>query len=272
MFSTEEFIAASRYYVCVRLESFENQEHHDMVRTFLRGAFANTAFCLLAPDGQTRLSGSGRGPSQALTPGRRGPGSTGATDGRVITEMSSIAKQFKPKGDLKDQTVQDFHTFRQALNVASADQRLLIFVVVSETGRSQAEAALKPVMADEAIIGRFHVDFADKEADKHWADEIKKSSSQPGYAIIRADQFGQSGSVMKQLPLSASSEQIKEALLMSNELFAASEERKDYGDHVSLGRREGIYFENEMPYGEDRNGDGVIDSGGVTRSKGKGRP
>ncbi len=247
-----------------------------MVRSFLNGRFANTAFGILAPDGETRLSATGRGPGQALTSGRRGPGAEDAGDDAVIAELETLAKQYKPTGEIKDQTVQDFHTFRQALNVASADQRLLLFVVVSDSGRSQAEATLKPVMADEAVIGRFHVDFADKEADKEWAKEIEKSSSQPGYVIVRPDQFGQSGSVMEQLPLSATSQQIKEALLKSNETFAASETRKDYGDHVSLGRRQGIYFENEMPYGEDRDGDGVIDHGGDTRSggkgKGKGRP
>ncbi|NNE93410.1 MAG: hypothetical protein HKN23_17330, partial [Verrucomicrobiales bacterium] len=56
----------------MRLESYESKEHQDMVRTFLNGSFANTAFCLLSPDGKERLSGSGRGPEQALL--RRGGG------------------------------------------------------------------------------------------------------------------------------------------------------------------------------------------------------
>ena len=242
-----------------------------MVRSFLGGAFANTAFSLLAPDGKTRLTGGGRGPSQVLKPGRRGPHSADADDSIVIDEMTNIARRFRPKGDLADQTLQDFHTFRQALNVASADQRLLLFIVSPETSYYEVKNNLQPVMADSSVIGRFHVDFADHKTDQGWEEKIHKSRDRPGYFIIRADQFGQSGSVMDHLPLTASGEQVKMALLDANREFANTEERKDYGDHVSLGRRERIYFENEMPYGEDRDGDGVIDHGAIIRQGGKGK-
>ena len=242
-----------------------------MVRSFLGGAFANTAFSLLAPDGDTRLSGSGRGPNQVLKPGRRGPGSPDADDSLVIEELTNIARRFRPKGDTNDQTLQDFHTFRQALNVASADQRLLLFVISPETSHSKVKSTLRPVMADSTVVGRFHVDFADQNTDKDWDEKIQKSSNQPGYFIIRAGQFGQSGSVMEHLPLTASKDQVKTALLEANREYAATEDRKDYGDHVSLGRRERIYFENEMPYGEDRDGDGVIDHGAIIRQGGKGK-
>lgn len=244
-----------------------------MVRSFLGGAFANTAFSLLEPDGETRLTGSGRGPNQVLKPGRRGPRSADADDSIVIEEMTNIARRFRPKGDLTDQTLQDFHTFRQALNVASADQRLLLFVVSPETSHSEVKDKLQPVMADSAVIGRFHVDFADQNTDQEWDEKIQRSNNKSGYFIIRAGQFGQSGSVMDYLPLTSSGDQVKAALLEANREFADTEERKNYGDHVSLGRRERIYFENEMPYGEDRDGDGVIDHGAIIRqgSKGKGK-
>jgi hypothetical protein len=43
LFSQKEFIEASRSFVCVRLESYENEEHQKMVRSFLDGRFENTA-------------------------------------------------------------------------------------------------------------------------------------------------------------------------------------------------------------------------------------
>ena len=42
--------------------------------------------------------------------------------------------------------------------------------------------------------------------------------------------------------------------LEANTAFASMEDRKVYSQHVSTGRRKGIYFENEIPYGEDRDG------------------
>jgi hypothetical protein len=68
LFSQKEFIDASRNFVCVRLESYESKEHQDMVRSFLDGRFENTAFCILAPDGKERLSGTGRSPNAGLVP------------------------------------------------------------------------------------------------------------------------------------------------------------------------------------------------------------
>jgi len=47
LFSQPEFIRASRKFVCVRLESYESEEHQKLVRAFLDGRFENTAFCLL---------------------------------------------------------------------------------------------------------------------------------------------------------------------------------------------------------------------------------
>ena len=54
--------------------------------------------------------------------------------------------------------------------------------------------------------------------------------------------------------------EIKTAMLNANKTFASREDRKTYQDHVTSGRRQGIYFENEIPYGEDRDGDGKIDN------------
>jgi len=268
LFSNKEFIEASRKFVCVRLESYESLEHQDLVRSFLGGRFENTAFCILAPDAEERLSGTGRSPNQGLASGR-GPGRKSGDDG-VIESMEKIAKSYRPRGKENEMTLQDFHTFRQALNVASGDQRLLLFVSAPEADQAKVKEALKPVFAHEDVIGKFHLDFADAAADEKWGDLIKKSPSKPSIVLIHADEFGQSGRAIDELPLNASPKDIKDALLKANEGFAVAEVRKDYGDHVSAGRRERIHFENEMEYGEDRDGDGEIDHRGGDGKSGKG--
>ncbi len=260
MFSQKAFIEASRQFVCCRIESYESKAAQDMVRSFLNGRFENTAFCILDPSGEERLSGTGRSPSQGLSE-RRGPGSS-IDDADVIEKLNGIAKSYRPRGEASDAVLQDFHSFRQALNVASGDQRLLLFVAASGQALESAKRVLKPVMADPEIIGKFHVDLADAATDGEWAKAISEEKGASGLVIIRADPFGMEGTAVEHLPVTASGEVVKRALLAANEAFAKSEERKVYRDHVSVGREERIHFENGMPYGEDRDGDGVIDQRG----------
>jgi len=251
--------------VCVRLESYESEEHQKMVRSFLNGRFENTAFCLLSPDGNTRLSGTGRSPSQGLRRGRgtRGPGGgRGAGNEGVIGAMEQVAERFRARASQQGAVVQDFHSFRQALNVASGDQRLLLYVVAPGEGRKELRLRLRPLMSDRDIVGRFHVDFAEEEPDARWREAVKGEGARTGFFVIRADPFGQTGSVMAECPLTAGVAELEAVLLKANASFARTEKRKVYSAHVAKGRRVGIYFENGMPYGEDRDADGVIDHRG----------
>ncbi len=272
MFSQKEFIEASRKFVCVRLESYESKEHQDLVRSFLNGRFENTAFSILAPDGEERLTGSSRSPTQVLGSSGRGPQAAPGSSDDVIDGMNNIAKSYRPKGDENEVTLQDFHTFRQALNVASGDQRLLLFVAAPDSELGRIRRDLQPIFASDDVVGRFHLDFGSSSTDANWSDVIEKTSAKSGFVIVRADAFGQEGEVMEQLPLTASAESLKAALLSANEKFAETEARKVYSEHVQTGRSEDVFFEGGMPYGEDRDGDGEIDHvGGGGKGKGKGK-
>lgn len=268
MFSTKEFIEASRDFVCVRLETFENKEHEQLVRKILHGRFANTAFCVLAPDGEEMLTRSSRGPSSVLGSTGRGPAAESGSTEDVIEEMEAIAKQFRPRGDAEEAVLQNFHTFRQALNVAAGDQRLLVFVAANESGQADLQESLKPVFNSDEVIGKFHLDFANLEKDKDWSKAISGAGSKPGIFVIQADSFGQEGKLVANYPLTTDVAQMTSSLLAENTKFAENEERKIYSDHVIEGRRKDIYFENEIPYGEDRDGDGEIDGGGKGKGKG----
>lgn len=225
------------------------------MRKILRGAFANTAFCVLAPDGEKQLTIGGRSPAALF-------GQRGGTDldvDRVVKEMKELASRYKVRADEKEAVLQDFHTFRQALNVASGDQRLLVLTVATKNERAKAEKTLKAVFNDPKTEGIFHHDFLDASIDKNWAEKVKEEKAGSGFVLIQAGEFGTEGEVLAQLPLQSTADQLKKKFLVVNAVFAKSEERKDYSQHVEAGRRQHVYFENEMPYGEDRDGDGKID-------------
>ena len=177
-------------------------------------------------------------------------------DWRIDLRCSTWAARFKPTDQDGEAVLQDFNSFRQALNVASADQRLLIFV---NSEKESIQKSLRTALADEEVAAKFHLDFADQKTDKKFNQLIMGVDNKPGLLIIQAGKFGQDGVVMKQLAEAATSEQILTALKECNEQFASTETRQTYSQHVMEGRRKGIYFENEIPYGEDLDGDGKVD-------------
>ena len=231
----------------MRIDSYETKEHQEYVRTFLDGRFENSAFCVLAPNGQDWLTRAGRGPEMVL--GHRSS----------VIQLRTVAAKYPDKKDGSQAIVQDFHSVRQALNVASADQRVLVVVSGSVEQTKLLRASLQPVTNDERIVGRFHFDF-DESAD--WHKQIKGLKAEPGIVVIRPGEFGMDGTVMSQLPLDTNSSEIVSTLLTANSEFAKTTKKKVYSSHVSKGTRLGVYFESVVPYGEDRDGDGKIDHRG----------
>jgi mRNA degradation ribonuclease J1/J2 len=160
---------------------------------------------------------------------------------------------------VKDAFVPDFHSVRQALNVASADQRVLVLVHGSDEQLKTLRTTLRPVANDARIIGRFHFDF---EESSEWKKTVTGTNGEPGINVIRASEFGLDGSIMQKLPLDAAAEDVIRVLIKANSEFARTTEKKVYSSHVNKGNRLGVYFEGAVPYGEDRDGDGQIDNRG----------
>lgn len=246
-------IEASRAFVCVRIDSYESEENQQIVRSHLGGRFENTAFCVLAPDGEQRLTRSGRGPHQVS---------------RDFDGIAAIARRFRPEGDPADSRVPDFGSFALALNVAAADQRLLVLIAGGGRQVAAAEKRLRAVAWSEEAIGRFHYDHETDAAN--WSKVVSgRGAGEPGVHIIRPDPFGLEGEIVESLPFAADRDRVGEALARANRAYAETTERKVYSDHVRTGRRDGKRIEMAMEFGEDRDGDGVIDHRG---GGGGGRP
>lgn len=256
----KDFIQSSRKFVCVRLETYESEEYKELMRTLAGGKLANTTFCILKPDGETKITSTGRSPSMVLTRGFRvqSDSQKAQSEAKVVAEMNKISAIYPAKSSSSTAIVQDFHSFKQSLNVASGDQRLLTFVVAPESQRSSLKKHLAKVANNKDIIGKFHFDFADKN-DAQWSEVVTGDKNKTGIFIIQSGQFGLDGSVLKELPLDASSYQIYQALRAANREFASTEKRKVYSEHVKAGRRAGINYQTDAEAGEDKNGDGKVD-------------
>lgn len=257
MFANKDFIATTRDFVCVRIETYEGSESEKLVRNVLNGRYANTSFCIFDPTGERRLSNSGRSPSSLTRRGRGG-------DAAVIAAMQRIANRANPKKDAGPALLPDANTFRQALNVASADQRLLLVVTTEDEKQREVLATnLRKVLAAEDLVGKFHVDQiedqADSEGESKWREALGVKGKPQDLLIVRPGEFGLKGEVMQGLDAKASVTTIKKAVVDCNETFAASEKRKSHGKHVSKGLRNNVQFENEIPHGEDRDGNGKRD-------------
>lgn len=240
----------------MRIDSYESQKHQEYVRTFLDGRFENSAFCLLAPNGQDWLSRGGRGPEMVL-------GYSSATD-----ELHLVADRYRPTADIGAAVVPDFHSVRQALNVASADQRVLVILYGLQKQLTPLRDSFRDISNHADIMGRFHFDF---EPGDDWKKTVKGSKGDSGIVVVRPGEFGMTGRVMQQLPLTTGAAEVRAALLAANVEFARTTEKKVYSSHVQKGDRLGIYFEGAVPYGEDRDGDGEIDHRPGRRRRSPGR-
>ncbi|MEM6916434.1 MAG: hypothetical protein AAF491_07690, partial [Verrucomicrobiota bacterium] len=123
-----------------------------------------------------------------------------------------------------------------------------------------ARVTLEPVMADPEVIGKFHVDLAGPSENRAPREHIEGSLETSGFHLIRSGTYGIRGRVVAHLPFGSSAARIQETLLTENASFAETEQRKAYADHVVAGLKEGVYFEQAIPYGEDRDGDGKKDN------------
>src|SRR6478735_6469200 len=139
--SRPDVIAASREFVCVRLATYEDPLEAKFVKGLVRtgsGELENTAFCLLAPDGKTRLSRSARGTERLY-----------ADAAAMAADMKRVAGQSTPKA--APASLPLVANPRLALDVAAADGLPLVVIVGKDAAarQRQLERMAKLAWTDE---------------------------------------------------------------------------------------------------------------------------
>ena len=242
MFSDPDVIKASRKFICVRIDSYESEENQKIVRSHLGGRFENTAFCVIAPDGKERLTRSGRGPQHIS---------------RDFDDIAAIADRYKSRGDILNSHIPDFNSFALALNVSSADQKILLLIAGDEDEIVAAGKRIRSVVWNKNVMGRFNYDFESDSSS--WTGPLSSKSKGSGFHLIRPGEFGLEGQIGMSLSLNASNSNLLKAMVVANRDYAKSTKKKVYSSHVVEGRRQGKRIEMAVPFGEDRDGDGKID-------------
>ena len=176
---------------------------------------------------------------------------------RDFDDIAAIADRYKSRGDILNSHIPDFNSFALALNVSSADQKILLLIAGDEDEIVAAGKRIRSVVWNKNVMGRFNYDFESDSSS--WTGPLSSKSKGSGFHLIRPGEFGLEGQIVMSLSLNASNSNLLKAMVVANRDYAKSTKKKIYSSHVVEGRRQGKRIEMAVPFGEDRDGDGKID-------------
>jgi len=232
--SHQDVVDASRDFICVRpatyMDAGESEELTKLVRT-RSGKLENTAFTIIAPDGE-----------RTLVRGSRSPSMTFRTKDRMLDAMADIAEEYaaeRKKGVKQELPV--YRDLKLALDVASCDSRpLVVGWAENEKHRVSLEKTLADLAWSEEFVGRYQYIVVD---DADLLEPIDGFSKRISVAVVTPGEFGLEGKV-----LSETSERSGEELakLLADGLKKFKPVTKDPRRHVRQGQRQGKEWETEV--------------------------
>src|SRR5262245_38600701 len=230
--SRPEVIAASRDFVCVRLATYEDPDEARFLKGLLRtrsGEVENSVFCLLAPDGKSKLIRAARGAEQVY-----------ADAAAMAADMKRVAGQFTPKAT--PTALPLVAGTGLGLGVAAADGLPLVVILGEDAAARQrlAEVVAKLAWFDE-FIGRFV--YAEGTAKE--LTGVSDVALDARVAVIAPDRFGLKGTVLRQVVADASAEKLAGALRAAATEYKSP--AKSFRTHVQEGQRLGVYWETRVP-------------------------
>ncbi|MCH2204268.1 MAG: hypothetical protein MK132_00130 [Lentisphaerales bacterium] len=104
--------------------------------------------------------------------------------------MSAYAKKYPAKADTSKALIPDFKYLKMGLATASAEQRLILVFARSDNQATAVQGVLAPVVWDESIQGKFHIDL-ESNINKY-RDVIKnlRVNNNGSILIIEPDEYG----------------------------------------------------------------------------------
>ena len=235
--SNSDVVAASRKFVCIRLATYESKKEAEFMETIFLGkggVLANTVFCILAPDGKTKLVRPGRSPQFAFS-----------STSRMASEMNRLVQQFPlaAKNALRDVQLPMVKKLDVSLNVAACDNRPLVVTVASDQpGLDAINQKLLSKAWSEQFAGQFVYGSTLKNSDLKPLAGAKKSSA---IMVVEPGAFGVSGKVVGQLEANATEASIQDMLAKAIKDFKPHV--KNHRSHIQLGSQLGLEWETAIP-------------------------
>lgn len=252
-------IAASREFICVRPQTYEDKEEAALLVSLFAGRggnLENTVFCVLSPGGKSKLSGSGR------SPGMRYDNAADFTAflGECFADYAKGAKTIERLPVLDELAL--------AMNVASCDLMPLV-ILNAKTERELAKLEKRVAelaWADPNIGKQQYFSFVGQELPQQAGHSSESAESngkeseatdaeprnaieafviKPGLTVIEPGPYGRTATILKHASISAKSKELASTLAAAQEAHdPASKVRKD---HVRNAKREGIEWDAELP-------------------------
>ena len=230
-------VAASRDFVCVRLLTYESKSEYTFMEQLLGvapGTLPNTVFCILAPDGKTKLLRAGRGPPQAFSGARS-----------MATGLQRIAARY-PAIDSESRGGQPLPLVRPvdlALNVAASDNRPLVITVGSDRRQlAEVHQKVQQLAWNAPFVGQF---IYGSTTQRTALKPLAGAADQSVILLVEPGPFGVSGQVVAQLDHRASQEQIQAAFGKTLREFVP--QQKQHNRHIELGYQLGIEWTTVVP-------------------------
>jgi hypothetical protein len=233
----DQVVKASRSFVCIRLLTYENEQEYEFMERLLRvqsGTLPNTVFCLLAPDGKTKLTRSGRGPSFAYS-----------NASALASGMKQVADKYPMAHEnaLSDTRLPRVHKVDVALNTAACDNRPLVVTVAGDRDElAKVDSTLLRLAWSEPFAGQFVFGSTTERKDLRPLAGANETSA---ILIVEPGTYGVSGTVMAQLDTGASGEEIQQALARALKDFTP--QVKSHNAHIQTGYNLGIEWETVIP-------------------------
>ncbi|MCB1282274.1 MAG: hypothetical protein KDB18_12210, partial [Salinibacterium sp.] len=215
-------------------QTYEDQAEADFLVSLFAGrtgALENTVFCLLGPDGEERLSRSGRTPAWEF---RDAETMAKALD-RRFERFAEKAKSLAALPLHDDLSL--------GLNVAACDLRpLVVLKSPDEFTMAALEKRVAKLAWQDDHIGRQHyLKIVGESKD----DRFKDLQLADGLSVLEATPFGAGGRVLAQAGLKASTKELDETLTSGRARHAPAP--KSRRQHMREGRLQGIKWESEIP-------------------------
>lgn len=211
--------------------TYESASEADVLKSFWRpGApLENTVFAILDPSGRPIIRG-GRSPKWVFR-----------DSADMARTMNEIAQHYDGNARAPD-GLPSVANVRLALDVAACDKRPLAIVVAKTANeRARLSQMLAKIAWSEKFIGKLI--YTQSEGDD--LNSVKGANSTSGYIFVSPNLFGTTGSVLSQVPATASQADLER--FAQQAIVRHHPEILSHHDHVRMGHMSGIEWQTAIP-------------------------